>query len=235
MKESAKGSGGRCDGSRNRCQPGVPDCKEKKGMRELWLSLVSVPPPKANNGPIFAPSAPAIFTSTSRSSLLPLRLSLLPICKRVADGHHHHPADPPPICIYRHYIGGQISRMPATFFQTPILVPDSPSLRMQPPVNHTLPRDIPITNSTPTRSVSPDFGNTRIVPLFTKISMKITVGGFSLVNGQPIVHALISEGELPSPTIVTVHSREMPMEHDLPSKKTTMRLPSSSSSSSNLA
>lgn len=32
--------------------------------------------------------------------------------------------------------------------------PDSLSLRMQPPVNHTLPRDIPITNSTPTRSVS---------------------------------------------------------------------------------
>ncbi|KYN02630.1 hypothetical protein ALC62_06429, partial [Cyphomyrmex costatus] len=112
---------------------------------------------KANNGPIFAPSTPAIFTSTSRSSSLPLRLSLvlpeevrrrarrrrgiaashlsrrgpgpaenLPICKRVADGHHCHPADPPPL----------------------------PSLRMQPPVNHMLPRDIPITNSTPTRTVN---------------------------------------------------------------------------------
>ncbi|KYN29635.1 hypothetical protein ALC57_00898, partial [Trachymyrmex cornetzi] len=64
---------------------------------------------KANNGPIFAPSAPAIFTSTSRSSLLPLR-SLSSLLSSPA-------AEPPPLCIYRHYIGGQISRMPATFFQ----------------------------------------------------------------------------------------------------------------------
>ena len=28
------------------------------------------------------------------------------------------PLIPPPHCIYRYYIGGQISRMPATFFQT---------------------------------------------------------------------------------------------------------------------
>lgn len=52
------------------------------------------------------------------------------------------------------------------FFQIPSSHPDSLSLRVQPPMNHTLPCDIPITNSTPTRStVSPGFGNTRIVPL----------------------------------------------------------------------
>ncbi|KYM92440.1 hypothetical protein ALC53_00895, partial [Atta colombica] len=55
--------------------------------------------------------------ATSHLSRRPGPAESLPICKRVADGHHRYPADPPPHCIYRYYIGGQISRMPATFFQ----------------------------------------------------------------------------------------------------------------------
>lgn len=153
------------------------------------LPLPSLPPPRVV---LCSPFAMSLSLSSSSSPLPPRKFEgepglrrrgiaashlsrgpgpaeSLPICKRVADGHHCHPAAPPPLGIYRHYIGGQISRMPATFFQSPTSPGRSPvslSLRVQPPVNHTLPRDIPITNSTPTRSaVSPGFRNTRIVPL----------------------------------------------------------------------
>lgn len=55
----------------------------------------------------------------------------LPICKRVADGHHCHPAGPPPLGIYRHYIEGQISRMPGHIFfrPPPSSRPDVPRTR----------------------------------------------------------------------------------------------------------
>lgn len=101
----------------------------------------------------------------------------LPICKRV--GHHRRPAVPlpspvplpstplfsPPFSVYIDVTSGethtQISRMPTTFLSVPYFrgaLPSSMSLRLQPPsrMNHALPRDIPITNSTltPLRRVS---------------------------------------------------------------------------------
>lgn len=137
------------------------------------LPLPSLPPPRVVLCSPFAVSLSLSLSSSPaekvegepglrRRGIAALHLSRglgpaesLPICKRVADGHHCHPAGSPPLDIYRHYIGGQISRMPATFFQSPTSPgrsPDSLSLWVQPPVNRTLPRDIPITNSTPTRS-----------------------------------------------------------------------------------
>lgn len=94
----------------------------------------------------------------------------LPICKRVADGHHRHPAGPPRPSVYIDTISGDRYLACRSHFFSPPPRPNVPParllLRVQPPMNHTLPRDIPITNSTPTRSaVSPGFGNTRIVPL----------------------------------------------------------------------